>query len=192
MLESVVNGNGAMAQFSHPEFGGSGQWMRGGMIMVSDMFNNYLKGRRSWRARPARASPSSFRQRRLRFVLERLAYRLPCVRHLGPAVPFLGVEQTDHADLVDLLADALQRRARLGAVYQLAVVVRRRARPLHGWTAARLVGLQSSPASVFTSSALPSLGGRCLVLSIGAAALLPGTSAPPGSGGVLDRGVSLA
>ena len=34
-----------MAQFSHPEFGGSGQWMRGGMIMVSDMFNNYLKGR---------------------------------------------------------------------------------------------------------------------------------------------------
>jgi hypothetical protein len=45
MLESVVNGNGTMAQFSHPEFGGSGQWMRGGMIMVSDMFNNYLKGR---------------------------------------------------------------------------------------------------------------------------------------------------
>ena len=45
MLESVVNGNGTMAQFSHPEFGGSGQWMRGGMIMVSDMFNNQLKGR---------------------------------------------------------------------------------------------------------------------------------------------------
>ena len=41
----MVNGNGAMAQFSHPEFGGSGQWMRGGMIMVSDMFNNSLKGR---------------------------------------------------------------------------------------------------------------------------------------------------
>ena len=45
MLESVLNGNGTMAQFSHPEFGGSGQWMRGGMIMVSDMFNNQLKGR---------------------------------------------------------------------------------------------------------------------------------------------------
>jgi len=29
-LESVVNGNGTMAQFSHPEFGGSGQWMRVG------------------------------------------------------------------------------------------------------------------------------------------------------------------
>ena len=34
-----------MAQFNHPEFSGSGQWMRGGMTMVSDMFNNYLKGR---------------------------------------------------------------------------------------------------------------------------------------------------
>lgn len=45
MLESVINGNGSMAQFNHPEFGGSGQWMQGGMIMVSDMFNNYLKGR---------------------------------------------------------------------------------------------------------------------------------------------------
>lgn len=45
MLDSVINGNGSMAQFSHPEFSGSGQWMRGGMIMVSDMFNNHLKGR---------------------------------------------------------------------------------------------------------------------------------------------------
>ena len=45
MLESVVNGNGTMAQFSHPEFSGSGQWMSGGMTMVSDMFNNQLKSR---------------------------------------------------------------------------------------------------------------------------------------------------
>ena len=45
MLDSVIAGNGSMAQFSHPEFSGSGQWMRGGMTMVSDMFNNYLKGR---------------------------------------------------------------------------------------------------------------------------------------------------
>jgi Short C-terminal domain len=44
MLESVIRGNGSMAQFDHPEFGGSGQWMQGGMTMVSDMFNNYLKG----------------------------------------------------------------------------------------------------------------------------------------------------
>jgi Short C-terminal domain len=45
MLFAVLNGNGSLAQFSHPEFGGSGQWMRGGMIMLGDMFNNYLKGR---------------------------------------------------------------------------------------------------------------------------------------------------
>jgi hypothetical protein len=45
MLHSVINGNGSMAQFSHYEFGGSGQWMQGGMTMIGDMFNNYLKGR---------------------------------------------------------------------------------------------------------------------------------------------------
>ncbi len=45
MLDSVINGNGSMAQFSHPDFSGSGQWMRGGMTMVSDMFNNQLKNR---------------------------------------------------------------------------------------------------------------------------------------------------
>ena len=43
MLLSVINGNGSMAQFNHREFGGSGQWMRGGMIMLGDMFNNGLK-----------------------------------------------------------------------------------------------------------------------------------------------------
>jgi hypothetical protein len=45
MVVAVLNGNGSAAQFSHPEFGGSGQWMRGGMIMIGDMFNNQLKGR---------------------------------------------------------------------------------------------------------------------------------------------------
>mgnify|MGYP000885607475 FL=1 len=45
MLESVINGNGSMAQFNHPEFGGGGQWMSGGMTMIGDMFNGYLKGR---------------------------------------------------------------------------------------------------------------------------------------------------
>ena len=45
MLYSVIAGNGSMAQFNHSEFGGSGQWMRGGMIMTSDMFNHGLKGR---------------------------------------------------------------------------------------------------------------------------------------------------
>jgi len=43
MLQAVINGNGRMAQFNHPEFAGSGQWMSGGMTMVSDMFNNNLK-----------------------------------------------------------------------------------------------------------------------------------------------------
>lgn len=45
MMFAVLNGNGSMAQFNHPEFAGSGQWMKGGMIMLGDMFNNYLKGR---------------------------------------------------------------------------------------------------------------------------------------------------
>ena len=44
MLFAVLNGNGFMAQFSHPEFGGSGQWMQGGMLMLGDMFNYSLKG----------------------------------------------------------------------------------------------------------------------------------------------------
>lgn len=43
MLYAVLNGNGSMAQFSHPEFAGSGQWMRGGMLMLGDMFNYGLK-----------------------------------------------------------------------------------------------------------------------------------------------------
>jgi len=34
-----------MAQFSHPEFGGSGQWMSGGMLMLGDMFDHELKRR---------------------------------------------------------------------------------------------------------------------------------------------------
>ncbi|MGB5063443.1 MAG: SHOCT domain-containing protein, partial [Candidatus Competibacter sp.] len=45
MLEAVIHGNGSMAQFNHPEFGGSGQWMSGGMTMVSDLFNHALKSR---------------------------------------------------------------------------------------------------------------------------------------------------
>jgi hypothetical protein len=45
MLFAVLNGNGSMAQFNHPEFGGSGQWMQGGMLMLGDMFNHALKGR---------------------------------------------------------------------------------------------------------------------------------------------------
>lgn len=42
MIIAVNNGGGTMAQFSCPELG-SGQWMKGGMTMVSDMFNYSLK-----------------------------------------------------------------------------------------------------------------------------------------------------
>ena len=43
MLVAVNNGGCSMAQFNCSELGGSGQWMRGGMTMVGDMFNNGLK-----------------------------------------------------------------------------------------------------------------------------------------------------
>ncbi len=45
MMFAMVRGRGAMAQFNHPEFAGSGQWMRGGMLMLADMFNHTLKAR---------------------------------------------------------------------------------------------------------------------------------------------------
>ena len=45
LLEAVVNGGGGMAQFNHPELGGGGQWLRGGMTMVGDMFNHSLKAK---------------------------------------------------------------------------------------------------------------------------------------------------
>ncbi len=45
MLQSVMNGNGTMAQFFHHELGGGGQWMQGGMTMVGDMFNHGLKSK---------------------------------------------------------------------------------------------------------------------------------------------------
>jgi hypothetical protein len=45
LLQAVVNGNRTMAQFNHPELGGSGQWLQGGMTMVGDMFNHGLKAK---------------------------------------------------------------------------------------------------------------------------------------------------
>jgi hypothetical protein len=45
LLRALVNNNGNMAQFNHPELGGGGQWMRGGMTMVGDMFNYGLKSK---------------------------------------------------------------------------------------------------------------------------------------------------
>jgi hypothetical protein len=43
LLQALVHGHGTMAQFDHPEFGGRGQWMPGGMVMVGDMCNQALK-----------------------------------------------------------------------------------------------------------------------------------------------------
>ncbi len=45
LAEALRHGGGRMAQFSHPELGGMGQWSAGGMIMIGDMFNNALKAR---------------------------------------------------------------------------------------------------------------------------------------------------
>jgi hypothetical protein len=45
LLFAVSAGGGTMAQFYHVDLGGGGQWMRGGMTMVGDMFNSGLKSR---------------------------------------------------------------------------------------------------------------------------------------------------
>jgi hypothetical protein len=41
---ALQRGNNTMAQFSHPELGGNGQWMPG-MVMIGDAFNQALKAR---------------------------------------------------------------------------------------------------------------------------------------------------
>ena len=43
LLFAVSAGGGSMAQFYHSDLGGGGQWMRGGMTMVGDMFNHGLQ-----------------------------------------------------------------------------------------------------------------------------------------------------
>jgi hypothetical protein len=45
LLFAVSAGAGSMAQFYHQDLGGGGQWMRGGMTMVGDMFNSGLQSR---------------------------------------------------------------------------------------------------------------------------------------------------
>lgn len=45
VAEALRQGGGRMAQFNHPELGGMGQWIAGGMIMIGDMFNHALKAR---------------------------------------------------------------------------------------------------------------------------------------------------
>ena len=45
LLVALAEGGGTQAQFNHPELGGPGQWMAGGMLMLGDMFNHGLKAR---------------------------------------------------------------------------------------------------------------------------------------------------
>jgi hypothetical protein len=45
VAEALRHGGGTMAQFNHPELGGMGQWVAGGMLMIGDMFNDQLKAR---------------------------------------------------------------------------------------------------------------------------------------------------
>jgi hypothetical protein len=37
--------HGRAAQFRHPDLGGMGQWIAGGMLMIGDMFNHELKAK---------------------------------------------------------------------------------------------------------------------------------------------------
>ena len=45
LLRALTAGHRTMAQFSHPELGGMGQWSQGGMTMVGNMFDQGLKAR---------------------------------------------------------------------------------------------------------------------------------------------------
>ena len=44
LRSALERGGGRLAQFSHPELGGNGQWMPG-MTQVGDMFNRELRDR---------------------------------------------------------------------------------------------------------------------------------------------------
>jgi hypothetical protein len=57
VAEALRHGNGTMAQFNHPELGGMGQWVAGGMLMIGDMFNNDLKARVGALCRDLAAAP---------------------------------------------------------------------------------------------------------------------------------------
>ena len=45
LAEALQRSGGSQAQFDLPELGGMGQWQRGGLVMVGDMFNSSLKSR---------------------------------------------------------------------------------------------------------------------------------------------------
>jgi hypothetical protein len=45
LYDALRRSGGGQAQFSHPDLGGMGQWSRGGMTQIGDMFNNALKAK---------------------------------------------------------------------------------------------------------------------------------------------------
>ena len=45
LAAALARTGGGQVQFDEPELGGLGQWSRGGMVMIGDMFNNALKAR---------------------------------------------------------------------------------------------------------------------------------------------------
>lgn len=45
LAAALIRSGGSMAQFSHPDLGGMGQWSRGGMMMIGEMNNDRLKAR---------------------------------------------------------------------------------------------------------------------------------------------------
>jgi hypothetical protein len=45
LATALAPSSGTQVQFDEPELGGLGQWSRGGMVMVGDMFDNALKAR---------------------------------------------------------------------------------------------------------------------------------------------------
>lgn len=45
LADRIRSGRGTMVQFNHPELGGPGQWMQGGMVMIGDLFNQSLQAR---------------------------------------------------------------------------------------------------------------------------------------------------
>jgi hypothetical protein len=80
LLFAVSAGGGTLAQFDHPELGGSGQWMIGGMTMVGDMFNYGLKAKASsrtaglvFRCLALRAIVTDWSATRSKFVLTFIA-----------------------------------------------------------------------------------------------------------------------
>src|SRR6185436_12147364 len=45
LAAALARTGGGQVQFDEPELGGLGQWSRGGMVMIGDMFNNAVKAR---------------------------------------------------------------------------------------------------------------------------------------------------